>query len=53
MYISILKKTSPPHFTSRIPIDYKGFREGGVCQTGHSTPHLTPPSFYFCMVILR
>ena len=25
---------------------YRAFHEGGVWQRGHSTPHLTPPSFY-------
>ena len=39
------KKTSPPHFFSRIPFVYRGFREWGVSQTGHSTPPSTPPFF--------
>ena len=39
------KKTSPPHFFAWNTSVYRGFREGGVSQTGHSTPHLTPPSF--------
>ena len=41
------EKTSPPHFSSRNLSIYRAFNEGGVRQTGHSTPHLTPPSFYF------
>ncbi len=38
------EKTSPPHFSPRNLSIYWGFRKGGVSQTGHSTPHLTPPS---------
>ena len=41
------EKTSPPHFSPRNLSIYWGFRKGGVCQTGHSTPHLTPPSSYY------
>ena len=40
------KNTSPPHFSFRTPFVYRAFHEGGVWQRGHSTPHLTPPSFY-------
>ena len=45
------KNTSPPHFPFRNPIVYKAFREGGVQQRGHSTPHLTPPSFYSASIL--
>ena len=41
------EKTSPPHFSSRNLSIYRGFHKGGVRQTGHSTPHLTPPSSYY------
>ncbi len=45
------KNTSPPHFPFRNPIVYKAFREGGVQQRGHSTPHLTPPIFYSTSIL--
>ena len=36
----------PHHLTFRLetPLFTRAFNEGGVRQTGHSTPHLTPPS---------
>jgi hypothetical protein len=46
VFHSFQKNTSPPHFSFRIPFICRAFREGGVWQRGHSTPHLTPPSFY-------
>ena len=45
------KKIFPPHFSFRNPIVYRAFREGGVWQRGHSTPHLTPPSFYSASIL--
>ena len=38
------EKTSPPHFSPRNLSIYRAFNKGGVRQTGHSTPPLTPPS---------